>query len=195
MTPLTPSRRRLFTGVIAAVLSVGSAGLTAAGQFKWMVGGDKNVKYDTFKDSNGRFEIEYPAKDWKRLPVGSSLVAFARNDDATLSVDHVTLVDALTPAEIAGMPAVELSTVKDQQPKATDFKSDMLDSKAGRGVLIRYSRVGVGPETVVQYSIPVGRELFRINGIIADKQLAKYEPIVMYMIQSFKVPSASTAKD
>jgi hypothetical protein len=83
------------------------------------------------------------------------------------------------------MSAVELSTLKEQQPKAKDFKSEMLDSKSGRGVLIRYSRVGVGPETVVQYSIPVGRELYRINGVIADKQLTKYEPIVMYMIQSF----------
>jgi hypothetical protein len=194
MSQLSPSRRRVFAGVVAVILCVGSAGL-AASQFKWMVGGDKNVKYDTFKDPGGRFEIDYPAKDWKRLPVGSSLVAFARNDDATLSVDHVTLVESLTPSEVAGMPAVELSTLKDQQPKAKDFKSDMLDSKAGRGVLIRYSRVGVGPETVVQYSIPVGRELFRINGIITDKQLTKYEPIVMYMIQSFRVPAAAPSKD
>jgi hypothetical protein len=71
----------------------------------------------------------------------------------------------------------------------------MVDSKAGRGVLIRYSRIGVGPETVVQYSIPVGRELYRINGIIADKQLAKYEPIVMYMIQSFLAQVSLPVKD
>ena len=66
------------------------------------------------------------------------------------------------------MPEVELSTLKDQQPKAKDFKSDMLDSKAGRGVLIRYSRdgTGTGPETVIQYSIPVGQELFRLNGVM-----------------------------
>ena len=101
----------------------------------------------------------------------------------------------MTQAEIAGLPAVELSTLKDQQPKATGFKSDMLDSKAGRGVLIRYSRDGAGPETVVQYSIAVGLELFRINGVIPDKQVTKYEPIVMYMIQSFTAPAASTSKN
>ena len=45
-----------------------------------------------FKDPAGRFELEYPEKDWKRLPSGgSSLVVFARNDGPTLFVDHVTL--------------------------------------------------------------------------------------------------------
>ena len=190
-------RRRAFTGLVGLILCMRSAGLTAdQNPFKWMVGGDKNVKYETFKDPAGRFEIEYPAKDWKRLPSGgSSLAVFARNDGPTLFVDHVRLVGALTPAEIEGMAAVELDTLKEQQPKAKDFKSDMLDSKAGRGVAIRYSRDSTGPETVVQYSIPVGQELFRLNGVIPDKQLAKYEPIIMYMIQSFKAPAASSSKN
>ena len=41
----------------------------------------------------------------------------------------------------------------------------------------------------MQYSIPVGQDLFRLNGVIPDKQLAKYEPIIMHMIQSFKAPA------
>ena len=187
----------MFTALAAGILILLSTGL-AAGQnvFKRMVGADSNVKYQTFKDPSGRFEIEYPAKDWKRLPSGgSSLAVFARNDGPTLFLDHITLAEALTPAEIGGMPAVELSTLKDQQPKAKDFKSDMLDSKAGRGVLIRYTRDATGPETVVQYSIAIGQELFRINGVIPDKQVTKYEPIIMYMIQSFKAPAtAPTSK-
>jgi hypothetical protein len=195
MSRISPSKRRAFTGAVAAILCLASAGLTA-GQFKWMVGGDKNTKYQLFKDPGGRFELQYPEKDWKRLPAGgSSLAVFARNDGPTLFVDHIKLVDALTAPEIAGMPAVELSTLKEQQPKAKDFKSDMLDSKAGRGVLIRYSRDNNGPETVVQYSIAVGLELFRINGVIPDKQLAKYEPVVMYMIQSFTAPAPSASKN
>jgi hypothetical protein len=195
MSRATRSQRRALTASAAVLLCVLSTGVTAA-QFKWMVGGDKNTKYQPFKDPGGRFEIEYPAKDWKRLPVGgSSLAVFARNDGPTLFVDHVRLVDALTPAEIAGMPTVELSSLKDQQPKAKDFKSDMLDSRAGRGVLIRYSREGTVPETVVQYSIAVGQELFRLNGVIPDKELTKYEPIIMYMIQSFRAPAASSSKD
>lgn len=188
-------KRRGLVALIAAILCLCSTGLTA-GQLRKIFGGDGNVKYEKFRDPAGRFELEYPAKDWKRLPSGgSSLAVFARNDGPTLFVDHVTLVEALTPTELRGMPAVELGALKEQQPKAKDFKSDMLDSKAGRGVLIRYSRDATGPETVVQYSIAVGQELFRINGVIPDKQLTKYEPIVMYMIQSFTAPASSASKN
>jgi hypothetical protein len=185
------STRRPSMLLAAAILFALSSGLSAE-QFKWMVG-DKSVKYVSFKDASGRFELEYPEKDWKRLPsVGQSLIGFARNDGPTLFVDHVRLVEALTPAEMAGLPSVELSTLKDQQPKATGFKSEDLESKAGRGVLIKYSREGAGPETVIQFSIAVGLELFRITGVIPDKQVAKYEPIVMYMIQSFKAPATAS---
>jgi hypothetical protein len=103
----------------------------------------------------------------------------------------VKMVDRLTPGEIDAMPDIEVSRLKEQQPKASAFKSEMLDSKAGRGVLIRYSRGGSEPETAVQYSIPVGLDLYRLSGVIPDKQLAKYEPIVMHMIQSFTAPMAS----
>jgi hypothetical protein len=184
---------RLFPALAAAIILFTCSPAMLSAQFKWMTGGDKNVKYLPFKDASGLFELEYPEKDWKRLPsVGQNLVGFARNDGPTFYVGHVKLSEPFTPAEIAGLPAVELSTLKDQQPKATGFKSDLLESKAGRGVLIKYSREGVGPETVIQFSIAVGTELFRLNGVIPDKQVAKYEPVVMYMIQSFKAPAGAT---
>ena len=86
-----------------------------------------------FKDPAGRFELQYPEKDWKPLPSGgSSLAVFARNDGPTLFVDHVRLVGALTPAELGGMPAVELSTLKEQQPK-------------GQGLQVRDARQQGGP--------------------------------------------------
>lgn len=185
--------QRLPSAVLAALILCAFSSALSAAQFKWMVGGDKNVKYQVYRDAAGRFELEYPEKDWKRVPsVGQSLVGFARNDGPTLYVDHVGLVTEFTQAELAGLPALELSTLKDQQPKATGFKTEGLPSKAGHGVLIRYSREGVGPETVIQFSIAVGLELFRINGVIPDKQVAKYEPIVMYMIQSFKAPASGS---
>jgi hypothetical protein len=38
----------------------------------------------------------------------------------------------------------------------------------------------------MQYSILVGQQdLYRLNGIVSDKLLPKYESIVKYMIQSF----------
>jgi hypothetical protein len=196
MSRPSPSSRRALTAMVVGTLLLLSAGLTAEQNiFKRIVGKDTNVKYQTFKDPAGRFEIEYPEKDWKRLPSGgSSLAVFSRSDGPTLIIERVTLAGPLTPQEMEGMSSVELGNLKDAQPKATGFKSDMMDSKAGRGVIIRYSREGTGPETVLQYTIAVGVDLFRINGVIPDKQLTKSEPIVMYMIQSFKAPAASASK-
>ena len=189
---LSLSRRRLFPALATVVLLACSSALSAA-QLGRIFNSDKNVKYQVFKDPSGLFELEYPEKDWKRLPsVGQNLVSFSRNDGPTFFVGHVRLSEPFTEAEIANLPAVELTTLKDQQPKATGFKSDLFESRAGRGVVIRYSREGTGPETVIQFSIAVGSELFRINGVIPDKQVAKYEPIVMYMIQSFKAPAAAS---
>jgi hypothetical protein len=196
MSHISPLRRRAFAGAVLSIMCWVSIGLTA-GQFKWLVGGDKNVKYQTFKDPAGRFELEYPTKDWKLLPSGgSSLAVFAGKDGPTLFVDHVRLVDRLTQGEIDAMPEGEVDRLREQQPKATAFKTEMLESKAGRGVLIRYARIGLGPESVVQYSIPVGQDLYRLNGVVAANSLSKYEPIIMHMIQSFQAQAGpSTPKN
>jgi hypothetical protein len=186
------SRRQLLpTLAAAAIVFTCSRGISAE-QPRWFGGSDKNVKYLLFKDASGLFELEYPEKDWKRLPsVGQNLVTFTRGDGPAFYVAHVKLSEPFTQAEIANLPAMELSTVKDQQPKGSGFRTDVLESKAGRGVLIRYSREGDGPETVIQFSIAVGTELFRVNAVIPDKLVGKYEQIVMYMIQSFKAPAGA----
>ena len=71
-----------------------SAGV-AAGQFKWMVGGDKNVKYKTFKDPAGALRARIPGEGLEAAAErrSSSLAVFARNDGPTLFIDHVKLVD------------------------------------------------------------------------------------------------------
>ena len=45
--------------------------------------GDKNVKNKAFKDPSGRFELEYPTKDWSPLPTGGSAVAILARKDGT----------------------------------------------------------------------------------------------------------------
>jgi hypothetical protein len=188
MSHLSPLRRRVFLMSALSILFLLSPGLTA-GQLGKLFGGGDKVNYKIFKDPAGRFEVEYPTKDWKLLPGGgSSLAVFTCNDGQTLFVDQLKLVDRLTQGEIDALPGIELSRIKELQPTGKDFKPDALESKAGRGVLIRYSRP---PEavSVVQYTIPVGQDLFRLSGILPDKQLSKYEPIIMHMIQSFKAPA------
>ena len=68
--------------------------------------------------------------------------------------------------------------------------SSRVDSKAGRGSLIRYARLGAtGPERVMRYSVAVGLDLYRLDVVVPEASLAKYEAILMHMILSFKVPA------
>jgi hypothetical protein len=191
MTQAFPSRRRAAAAAIVVALTAWSGAARAQNPFKWLTH-DKDTKYRTFKDAAGRFELEYPEKDWKLLPSGgSSLAVFARKDGPTLFVDYLRLADRLTPGEIDAMPDMEVGRLKERQPKATGFKTEVLDSHAGRGVLIRYNRAVAAPETVLQYTIPVGQDLFRLNGVVPDKELTKYEAVIMHMLQSFTAPAGA----
>jgi hypothetical protein len=189
------SGARAFSAFLIAIVCALSAVLNA-GQFKWMIGGDKDVKYETYKDPSGRFELEVPTKDWKVLQAaGASLAIFSRKDGPILSIDRTRMPGRMTPAEVETMADPEVDRLKEQQPKAKDFKSEMLDSKSGRGVLVQYSRASTEPESIIQYSVPVGRDLYRLNGVVADKLITKNRPVVMHMIQSFKAaPDSTTAK-
>ena len=192
MTQRLPGRRALL-GSGLALLCLLSAGpsVRAAQNPLAKLFGDKSTDYQIFKDPAGRFELEYPKKDWHLLPKGgSSLAVFARNDGPTLFVDQVKLSAPLTPEEIDVMADGETSRLKEQQPSVKEFKTEIAESRAGKGVLIRYWRIGQGAERVAQYSIPVGNDLYRLNGVIPEKLLPKHEPVVLHMIQSFNVPAA-----
>ena len=164
----------------------------AFAQKKFGIFGDKDVKYRTFKDASGRFELEYPTKDWSPFPVGGSAIAIlSRNDrTATLVIDLSRLTEPLSPSEVATNAQIELESLKEQQPKAKEFTTEILDSKAGHGSLIRYARLGAtGPERVMRYSVAVGLDLYRLDAIVPEGSLAKYEAILMHMILSFEVPA------
>ena len=170
-----------------------------AGQnpFKWMFGSDK-TNYQIFKDPAGRFELEYPTKDWRVWPSsgGSTLAVFTRNDGPALLVDDFRLKDGLTQGELEAMPESELERVKQLEPKSKDFQSEMLDTKAGRGVLIKFSRAGKETESVLQCAISVGKDLYRLNAVVPQKLFSKYQQTMVHMIQSFKAPAdPSTSKD
>lgn len=199
MILLSVQRRLLVSAAIVLCWALADISILTAGQnpFKWLTGGDKTIKYTTYKDPGGRFELEYPQKDWRILPsgVGSSLV-FSRSDGPSVFIDRVTIAGRLTPAEVEAMADLEVGRLKEEQPNGRDFKSEMLEGKSGRGALIRYSRPGTELESVIQYSIPVDRDLYRLIGVTPVKLLAKNEEIIMHMIQSFKAAgSPSTTKN
>ena len=191
------SRRRSALAFVVACCVLSTEAL-AVEQKRFLIFGDRNVTYRIFRDASGRFQLEYPTKDWSPFSTGGSAIAIlARNDRAaTVVIDLDRLTEPLTPAEIERNAQIEVESVKEQQPKAKDFKSEMLDTKAGRASLIRYARIGVnGPERVMHYSVAVGQDLYRLDAVVSEESLAKYEPIVMHMLLSFKAPAdPSTSK-
>ena len=81
MTHRSPLKRCAFAGSVLSLVCLLSAGLTAS---QWLFG-DRSPTYKTFRDPAGRFELEYPNKDWRLLPRGgSSLATFISNDGPTL---------------------------------------------------------------------------------------------------------------
>jgi hypothetical protein len=164
----------------------------AAAQFLGLFG-DKNVKYKVYKDPAGRFELEYPTKDWSPLPTGGSAIAILSRKDgtATVVVDLSKLTEPLAPAEVATNAQIELESLKEQQPNAKNFQSEMVDSKAGKASLIRYARIGSnGPERVMRYSVGVGLELYRLDAVVQEASAAKYEAILAHMLMSFAAPAS-----
>jgi hypothetical protein len=195
---LCGSRRRVLAVVLctAAGLLAGAVSSPAQSILKFGLG-DKGVNYRMFRDAASRFEFEYPTKDWRVLPsAGSSLAIVARNDgEATLTIDYLRLTAPLGPDEIGTMAEVEIQDLMEKHPNAKDFKTEIIDIKAGRGAMIRYSGVGVkGPEQVMQYSVPVGQDLFRVIAIVPEQLVPKYEAVVAHMIGSFKVPASPPAQ-
>lgn len=182
-------RRQFLMLVFMAVSAVATP---ASAQ--WPFGrGNKDIKYRAYKDTANLFEIEYPEKDWKMipLPVGGSLVVqFTHKDGPTFSVEHVKMPAALTAGERAAMQEAELERVRGQERATKDFKTDALETKSGRGVVIRYQQMGRGIERVVQCTLDVGVDLFRLNGVMPERLLAQFEPIFAHMIESFKSPAS-----
>lgn len=179
--------------VFAAMCCILSAERPVIAQKVLGIFGSGKTQYKVFKDAGGRFELEYPAKDWNSFPTGGTSVAMLSQKDraATVVIDIAKLTEPLAPAEVQVNGKIELDTLKEQQPSAKDLTLETVDTKAGvRASLIKYLRVGAnGPERVMHLSVGVGLQLFRLDAVVAEASKAKYEEILNYMLLSFKAPA------
>ncbi len=191
---LPPGRLPLAALAVACGLFAGEH--HAAAQKKFLFFGEGKVSYTTYRDPSNRFEIEQPSKDWGLVPPGGSALAIiSRNDrSASIVIDLAHLTEPLSQSEITTNAQIEIDTLKEQQPNAKDFGSQPFDCKGGHGALIKYSRNGAkGAERVLRYLFAVDRDLYRLDGVVQDAQAAKFEPILMHMIESFKAPAGPAA--
>jgi hypothetical protein len=191
------SRWLVTTAVIACCAVLTPAPPLAAEQFGRLFGrGPKGVTFITYKDAANRFTLEYPEKDWRVMPTpGSSLVILAQKEfEATVVVDYKRLDVPLAPSDVtSAFVDFETEAVKERQHSAKDVKAEIVDAPSGRGALIKYSVAGLrGAEQVMQFSVPKGQDLYRIIGSMRDPLVAKYEPIIMHVIQSF-IPTTPAA--
>src|SRR5262249_50791959 len=87
MTGTFSSRRAAIACATACAIVLGER--AASAQKKFLIFGEGKVTYTTFRDMAGRFELEYPTKDWGSFPPGGSAIAIlSRNDKtATLVID------------------------------------------------------------------------------------------------------------
>jgi hypothetical protein len=195
MIQLVRSTRRPFAALVAACAIVAAERAPAA-QKKFLIFGESKVTYATYRDPSGRFEIEQPTKDWGLVPPGGSAIAILSRNDRTASiiVDLARLSEPLGQNELMTNAQIEVDAMKEQQPNAKDFTTDLFDSKAGKGALIKYSRIGSnGAERAMRYLVGVERDLFRLDGVVQIASAPKYEPILVHMIQSFKAPAGPAA--
>jgi hypothetical protein len=135
------------------------------------------------------FQMEWPRRDWLSLPGGGSLLlAFAsKKGDAVVLVEQVPLRQPLQPEDLTELFAqLETEAIKERHPGASDFEPRVIEGGDRRLVAVQFARTGVlGSERVRQYSLPVGRQLYRVTCAAAASQFAAYEPIFAHMAVTF----------
>jgi glucose/arabinose dehydrogenase len=186
--------RRTIGLVVALLLVTAVAGASPARQAApskpdpWLVKTTK-LQFQPQKAADASVQLDLPKKDWMVLPSSGSvlLVIASRKGDAVVLVERSSLQQPLQAADITDLFAqIETDDIKERQPKSADFQSKVLDSGDRRLVAVQYTRPGVlGAEKVRQYSIPVGKQLYRVTCISRAAQFAAYDPVFAHVAASF----------
>jgi hypothetical protein len=151
--------------------------------------------FRVFRAFQDQFTFEYPLKDWDPMPGGtSSLVAMAqRKREAAVVVEYQPLRLELAPSEIdQDFAKLEAEPVTTRQPSATDVTVKLIDVGSTRVIVVEYTRKGLaGAERVRQYSLPMGKQLYRLVCSAPAALFAKHEPTFAAMVETFKVGAAT----
>jgi hypothetical protein len=113
------------------------------------------------------FTIDYPKKDWQPplFGTGSSLlVLHHKSREVTVAVEATRVVNALTAKEINDLAAkLEIEDWMARRPLATGFSHQFFDHEGERSIITDFTQPGPrGPETVRMYTMPRGRDWFRV---------------------------------
>lgn len=136
------------------------------------------------------FSVDYPERDWTLVPGGNvALVAIMqRRGEATLVLERTPLQVELSAEEIGEVfLSVETEHIREASPSATDIKADLQELAGRRVAAFFYRRNGAtGPERVLQYSMPVGKALYRIIAIARPDAFDRHLPALQAMAASVR---------
>jgi hypothetical protein len=146
------------------------------------------VQFQPIRVADAGFQIEWPKKDWMLLPSAGSLalVVASKKGDAMVVVERTSLRQPLEPSDITDLFAqLESDAIKEAQ-KVLDVQARVIDGGDRRLVAVQYQRTGaLGGERVRQYSVPVGKQLYRVICISAAPQFLAYDAVFAHMAASF----------
>ena len=194
-----------FAGAAPSV--AGTQAAAARATDPWITRTTK-VQFQPQRAADAPVQLDLPKKDWMVLPSSGSVLllsvtslaaagatvadAMSRTPQvkaphAVVLVERSTLRLALEAADITDLFAqIETDAIKERQPKATDFQSRVLDIGDRRLVAVQYGRPGVlGSERVRQYSVAVGKQLYRVTCISSAAQFAAYDSVFSHIAASF----------
>lgn len=150
-----------------------------------------SVAFESRRAVDAPVQIDVPKKDWMVLPTGESVlvVLASRLGDAVVLVERSALLQTLEPSQITDLfVQLEVDAIKVRHPKAADFKTRLLDVGDRRFIAVEYARPGVlGSERVRQYSLPIGKSLYRVTCISLASKFALYDPVFSHIAGSFSV--------
>lgn len=184
-------RRRL---AILMVVLAPFASVMVAAQAKPAAGIRKG--YQLFRGYPDRFTFEYPTKDWEQIAGGtSSVMTLAQKKrEAAVVIEYQPLRLELAPSEIdEEFAKLELEPVTQRQPGATNTGLRLVDMGANKVIVIEYTRKGLsGQETVRQYSLALGKHLYRIVCSAPAASFGKNEPVFTAIVETFKLAGATS---
>lgn len=176
----------VLTAPLAASLPA-SAAVQAATVDPW-IARTTSVSFQPQRAADAPLQLDLPKKDWMVLPSSGSalLVMASRKGDAVVLVEGAVLRQALEVADVTDVfTQIEIDAIKARHPKAADFQSRVLTLGQRRLVAIQYGRPGVlGNERVRQYSMPIGKQLYRVSCISIAAQFGAYEPVFSHIAAS-----------
>jgi hypothetical protein len=180
--------------VTVALLALATGAFPAAGADPWLTRMPKLATL-SLKAPGGLFTIDYP-KDWMVVAGGGTVVATlaSKNRDAAVVIDRSRLNQALASEDITDVFAqIESDLIHEREPDSTGLQSKVIDAGPQRLVVIQYVHAGLGGrDEVRQYSIPRGRDLFRLICSAPQARFAAYDQIFAHMAATFTPGATGT---